>query len=484
MRKLLRPQDLEHEPNDPRAIKLLQRTLFLLVLELTFEGIARKLNISGTSLAIFLLKDVIVAVLGIQVLRLRRSAAIGFLWKAYLVEIFLFMPLIFQTAVHDPVLAVFGAKEYLFYPLVAFAVFLAFENASVQEIIRFFRGMALLIIPTVAVALLQLRLPASHWLNLSVGGDNLDAFSAAGFLRVSSTFSFVAQYCAFINAEVFITMIALNSLKDVGWFWKMIYLSLVPLLIVSSYITGSRGAVLINCLIIAIAVGLSLMKFQLRTAIRVVFIIGGLLLTLAVAQYVFPDAFAAYSEREQGQLIGASAEMQARVYDTMFGWTNSISTTPFLGYGLGIMSNGSEMLSRYAGMTRAFSWTETDFATTLFEGGFYLILVWYAFRYYIIYQVVRRFLAMRGQELSVPGAFSVGFVIVMGITGTLGIQPPIAIWWWISVGIALVIWWKSVEPAPAAPPSDKSAPPPAPPSVPGKRRGQSAYAERLHLGRK
>ena len=472
------PPPAETTGNDPKARRRLRWGLLVLVLVLTFEGLARKLNIADSSIAIFLLKDVIITAMGVQVILLKRSYPIQFLWAAYVAEIILFLPVIISTAAHDPILAVFGAKQYLLYPMVAFATFLGFENSSSQEIVRFFRWMALLVIPTVAVALIQLRLPASHWLNLSVDGGDLEGFSAAGHLRVSSTFSFVAQYCAFINAEVFIAMIALNNLKDVRWFGKLVYLSIVPLLIISSYVTGSRGAVLVNCVIVAIAVLLSLMKFQARTAFRVIVIVGALLLTLAVTQYVFPDAFAAYSEREQGQLIGASTEIQDRISDSLFNWTRSISSTPFFGYGLGIMSNGSEMVSSYAFTARAYSWTETDFATTLFEGGLYLMIVWYGFRFYVIYQTLRRFLLMRGDELALPGAFCIGFIAIIGFNGTLAIQPPIAIWWWIAVGISLVIWCKSMESKKVDPTASQA--PPTPP-LQKKVRGQSAYAERLHL---
>lgn len=469
------------QANSPKSLRFLRWTLLLLVVELTFEGMTRKLNIGGSNVAIFVIKDVIIAAMGIQLLRLKRPPTIDFLWMAYLITMVLFLPLLLQTAAHDPILAVFGGKQYLLYPIVAFGVFVGFEDSSIQDIVRFFRWLALLVIPTALLALLQLRLPPTHWLNLSVDGGSLEGFSAGGHLRVSSTFSFVAQYCAFIDAEVFITMIALNTLRDVNWFLKLIYLSIVPLLIISSYITGSRGAVLVCCVIVGIAAVLCLLKFQTRSAMRVVFIIGGLLLTLVVVQFAFPDAFAAYSEREQGRLLGASDEIQQRILSSTFDWIGSIFTTPFFGYGLGIMSNGSELLSSYAATTRAFSWTETDFATTLFEGGIYLVVVWYGFRYFVIYQTLRRFLGMRGEELSVPGAFCLGFVILTGFTGTLAIQPPIAIWWWLSVGISLVICHKADLPKEIVSSSDE---PPRPKPTGPRTRGQSAYAERLHAQRK
>jgi hypothetical protein len=451
--------------------------LFFLVVLLTFEGLARKLQVGNTGIAIFLFKDFVVLAIAVYVVRMPRHPALDFLWGAYLVTAVLFIPVIMWTAVHDPILAIFGAKEYLLYPIVAFAVFFAFHNQPVEQIYRFFRPLALLIIPTTYIAVWEHRLPVTHWLNRSVEGDDLAAFSAGGELRVSSTFSFVAQYCAFLNAEIFMTMIALNNLRGVPILLRLVYWTLFPLLVVGCYITGSRGAVVGDMVLITLAGLLVSAKFQFRVLIRVLIIIGAILITIGLAQYFFPDIFAAYSARESGHLIGVSSEVQTRVFGALFDWTQQAFSVPFLGHGLGIMSNGSDYFSDYAGTFRSTGiWTETDLATTLFEGGIYLIVVWYGFRYYIIFEMVKRyFFEVRG-EISISSAFCTAFIIVVGLTATLAIQPPIAIWWWLAVGSALSLWWKCASPQSEIPeePSEPVAP------VERKIRGRSAYAERLH----
>jgi hypothetical protein len=462
-----------HEAASARRLRWL---LLTLVIVLTFEGVARKLQIPGSNIPLFLLKDVVVLIMGYYLLRMTRPPAIDFLWLAYLVLLALFLPVILLTALHDPLLALFGAKQYLLYPLVGFAVFYAFYDSDLKQIVRFFRWTTLLIIPTFIVAVIQIRLPPTHWLNLSVEGGVLDAFTAGGKLRVSSTFSFVAQYGAFLNAEFFMLIIALNQRRDLNFFGKAVYFGLVPLFVISTYITGSRGAV-IGCIVVVIlAFGLLMMKFQARSTARLMAITLGLAVIILVGQYFFPDEFAAYAEREQG-LFGISGEIQHRALDSLFNWMAGIFSVPFFGNGLGIMSNGSDTFSDYAGHLRLVAgWTETDFATTLFEGGFYLILVWYGIRYYIIYQTAYRFVADVHEGLSLPASFCQAYVILLGLTATLGMQPPMAIWWWMAVGTSLLLWWKCVEPkrdeqglvlAPAPPPSKKM-------------RGRSAYAERLH----
>jgi len=62
--------------------------------------------------------------------------------------------------------------------------------------------------------------------------------------------------------------------------------------------------------------------------------------------------------------------------------------------------------------------------------------------------------------------------------GTLGTQPPIAIWWWMGVGTSLIFWWKCVGPPPPEEPLDGSFGKPR--RLP---RGRSLYAEVLHSPR-
>lgn len=246
----------------------LRRLLSLLVVVLTFEGIARK-ALPAFSVSLFLFKDAIVTIMAFFVVQMPEAPALVALWRAYKILAVLFVPLIIATGWNDWWLAVFGAKQYLLFPMVGFATFYAFQNTRVEQIVRFFRWTSLLIIPTAVLALVQLRLPQDHWLNMSVSGDSLRAFSAGGELRVSSTFSFVAQYSAFLNAQLFILMLALHEWRKRSPVWKVVIFFLVPLLVMSSFVTGSRGAVVGNLTIILVAVVLILCKFKFGKALQI-----------------------------------------------------------------------------------------------------------------------------------------------------------------------------------------------------------------------
>jgi hypothetical protein len=521
------PAAIPAPPESPPAV-LLRRTIMALAILLTFEGLLRKLEPGVIGIMIFLLKDVVIVYLAFQLLRFHRlSSAINFISVSYLTVAVFIVPNFLQTMGHDPLLAIFGAKEYLLYPIVGLATFTAFENAPVSRVIQFARFLAFLMIPAGLVAILQTQLPVDSWINLSVDGESLEGFSSAGHLRVSSTFSFVSQFCCFLNMQMFMVFLALHGgMKKMTFFQKLMLLAPVPLLIICSYLTGSRGAVIGNTMVLVFAVGLACMRLEFAKLLKFVWIAAAIGLVVIVFQALSPDLMATYTTRERGHAFGVSHEIQGRIWDAFFGWTPHVVEVPLFGNGLGLMSNGSEAISSYSRNFRiASGWTETDFATTLVEGGPYLMIVWYLFRYYIIFQTTRRFLFQTSKTLFLPGAFCQAYVILVGLTGTLGIQPPISIWWWLSVGLSTIIWWRSIHPfaedlepepepahtklAPAAAPKPQAAlgpftvrktpapaeaatvSPPAPaveptpppsPLPPGAKpiRGRSSYANRLH----
>ncbi len=451
----------------------LRQLLVVTVVLLTVEGVLRKLA-PGLGVPIFLMKDVLVMLMAYYIAQATPNPAVGFLWTAYKALIVLFIPVFINTALHDPLLAIFGAKQYLLYPLVAFATVHGFANQRARDILLFYRLMALLIIPTGVFAAIQFRLPTDHWLNMSVSGESLAGFSASGKLRVSSTFSFVAQYCAFLNAMAFIILIALHGWKEQSKFWKLAGLALIPFLVFSCFITGSRTAVAGNLAILLMAGLLALVRFKIRNVVQVSLVAMLLYLSMLAVTYFSPDSTAVYSAREQGKMIGFSSEIQDRIFGSFF-VSQDDRLMSFLGYGAGTMSNGAETFSPYAANLRIMGWTETDFSLTLFEGGFYLVLVWYGFRGFVILATTFRFAQGVAEEYVIPMAFTQGFIIVLGAISTLGNQPPIAIWWWFGVGTSILFWWKSQGPKEVDIPTEDLLP-----ALVRRTPGRSLYANALH----
>jgi hypothetical protein len=423
---------------------LIHRLLCLVVLSVVFEGIGRKLLPRSLGLVIFFLKDILTVILLLVCLSTKPNADASRLLGVLATLAVLLLPCVMLTALHDPVLAVFGLKQYALFPTIAVAVCLAYLPHHPRQLFSLFRIIGLSVIATTLVAVAQNQLSAANWLNLSVAGEDLSGFSAGGYLRVSSTFSFVGQYCYYLNALCYgLPAYFYFSALFRGRGAKLQVPVLVGLFVVGMYVTGSRESVIGNAAILGLAGMLSVfLAGQKVVANLLIFaVLGAVVFVVVRSQH--PEFFAAYETRSSGTAeVSHHREIEERVMSGLLGWTSGTANAPpsFFGYGLGVMSNGSQKLSSYAASWRASGfWTETDQLSTFFEGGWYLMFIWYGFRSWVVIYCLGQLLRMRSLKLRGVACFPVGFVMVIGAVGTLALQPPLAIWWWLAVGLVICL---------------------------------------------
>ena len=333
---------------DQTPARPLRILICVLVVTLIFEGIIRKWVGGSMKTIVFFVKDFLVLIIAYKVAQMPKAAPIQALWRAYLYLLFLFIPVVLATAFRDPILAVFGAERYLLMPFVVFGVYGAFENVGMDVILSYARKLALFLIPITLLAMVQLRLPEGHWLNGDVAGGSVEGFSAGGKLRISSTFSFNAQLAMFLSMQVMICAIVLNEFKRMAKWQKVVYGALPFALLMTSYATGSRSAVLGNAAVVGISVLLGMLKGHRKGLAKFAAAAAGLYLGFFVMKSLFPDAFVAYAAREEGKYLSISAENKGRVISMFTDVFGDSEIWSMFGHGLGTMSNGSDKISHYA----------------------------------------------------------------------------------------------------------------------------------------
>ena len=421
----------------------LRRFLFFLVGVLIFEGVLRKVLPVRFSNYFLLFKDALVLPIAILVLRSRLTGQQRSILGVYLVFAAAFLPLVLYTMLKDPILAAYGAKQYLLYAFVGLAVPIAFGRFDRGDFTALYKFLALSLFLTTGAAMIQLRLPASHWLNQSVTGADLSGFSAGGKLRISATFPFVAQYCWYLMALSYAIVIGYVWRRRRGiqsWMFSLIVL--LPFFVVSTFATGSRTSVLGNGAIVVLSGLLILLRGRRASITRLAVFVVAVFVSLNLMQIAFEDAFVAYEARSRDtDLRTHRDEITDRFENAAFHWFRLYSQRDigFLGYGIGTMSNGVQNFSSYAAEIRSGGvWGETDLANTVLEGGLYLVVIWMAFRVFVIMICLRLFIGLQSPRCIYSCAFAVAFVVINGVMGTLGIQPPLAIWWWLAVGAVLL----------------------------------------------
>jgi hypothetical protein len=429
---------------------LCERILYALVITLVFEGLLRKI-LPPLSTPIFFLKDIL-CLTGLLIIN--RTTLFDITAKLHLRWIklaFLFLPVLIFTAFKDPILLVFASKQYLLFVVTAILVTVSFPGYKEERFRKFMFLIIILLIPTTFVAVLQISLPATHWLNLSVGGDSLEGFAAAGFLRVGSTFSFTGQYSWFLNAESgflwasFFMPPTFNS-KLYQSLKPLIYFFLLSMLVVSAFITGGRTAVVGCSSVIALGfvfIGVKRPTWFFPNGLLIILLGIGI---LSVIRAEKPQLFAAYDERSSGyDGTSNNEEIATRVLDGFTGWTKWFwkqdPPAVIFGNGLGVMSNGSQQISSYAADIRANGfWTEGDVPTTFWEGGLYLGVIWYGFRLSLVFLCYQLWRALKNNVFASAASMPFAYIIIHGLTAQLAIQPPLSIWFWLAVGIILFLY--------------------------------------------
>lgn len=419
--------------------------VYAIILTLVFEGILRKL-LPPLAFPIFVLKDVI-CILSIIAVRDGQSSmtSVGLLKRYYVLVIF-FLPVFLRTLFLDPFLAIFGTKQYLLYISLAFLIPKAFPKTEYQSLRKLFKVLPVLLIPTTLIAVLQNALPSGHWLNATVDGQSLEEFTVEGYQRVSSTFSFTAQYSWFLNAicaSLFAYMFTFPTRKRITQ--KGLIVVYIVMLLIGAFITGGRTAVLGCGATILIGAFFSLVRsfsYFLKQASGIIVSAGIAMMILRIAK---PEYFAAYEIRSAGSgKVSHSEEIGSRIISQFTHWNvwfwNQDAESILLGNGIGVMTNGSELVSSYSKKIRQSGfWTEDDLSNTLWEGGLYLLLIWGLFRISVIAYCFRTWYAIKSPQLSLASSFYLSFIIVTGLTGALGIQAPLALWFWISVGFLMTL---------------------------------------------
>ena len=424
----------------------LQSVVTLMLLVVITEGLLRRL-LPPLSLPIFFLKDFLVALAGLMLLFGNSHRAVRVILGFQAAILLLVSPCVVSTAMHDPLLALFGLKQYDLYPLAGAALCAAYLPGRKKEFLSFCHLVACTIIPTASLALLQQRLPAEHWLNKSPDGESLERFSAGGQLRVSSSFSFVSQFCMYLNALIgYLGITAFSRIKLRRSYLSALNLALLllPFYFLAIYSTGSRQAVLGGGLIVltaSLVLGISRGRKHFPKLL-----LGGIasLLLLGGLRLLNPQGFQAYDARtpsvEGVDSTGSTGAAVNRVTKALSNWVSEAISGPFFGNGLGVMSNGTDKFSNYAAVIRSEGfWTETDPATVVYEGGIYLIVIWYGVRLVVILWGLVVVLRIRDPALAAAGAFCWGPLVVIGFLGTLSIQPPLSIWWWVDFGLILCL---------------------------------------------
>ena len=345
--------------------KLIRRLLWLYFLLVIFEGGIRKWVLPQLATPLLVIRDPICIAamfLGYKYL-VKQAWAWGFVMTGLLA-----IPLAVGAGHGSLPVALFGARILILHFPLIFLFPAVFDR---EDVWRFARATLWIAIPMTVLLALQFYLPATHLVNIGVGGDGTSVFGgAAGRHRSSGTFSFTNGVVAFYSfaGALYAGLLACGPRPLPKWTWIS-----GACLVVALPLAISRGIAFqfaLTGLFSLVAIGLSpkLLKTLVPAACGLV-IIGAIVVQ---TPFVTPaiEAFQTRWEsatRSEGDGAGVSGVLENRVLGyAILGAVELADTTPVLGHGIGMGTNvGAKMLTN----KRGFLIAEGSLATTLGELG-------------------------------------------------------------------------------------------------------------------
>ncbi|MFL6197466.1 MAG: hypothetical protein ACJ75H_24985 [Thermoanaerobaculia bacterium] len=222
---------------------------------LVFEGAIRKWLVPGAQDLIYFAKDVLL--LGAYAgyfrdrprLRWVRLPPLPTLYGVLAFSAVLGLVQIFNPALPNLLVGIFGFKAYFFYVPLLFVLPAVFRDDA--SLYHFLRRYCLIAIPVGLLATAQFVAPSSSLLNTYArSGEDayIATFGSSAFVRVTATFSFITGYTAYLLATA---ILMLCLLAAGGWRFRghLLLFGALGLTILGMFMSGSRGPVLLIVLL-------------------------------------------------------------------------------------------------------------------------------------------------------------------------------------------------------------------------------------------
>ena len=231
-----------------------RRSVIAVLVIAVLEGALRKWVLPQASQLIYFLKDFILIGAYLRFFYLERSwrpplpyknlilsvVGISFVWGIFQA---------FNPSLGSPIIGIFGLKNYYLYIPLMWLVASLFETEA--DLYRFLRSYMLLLIPVCLLAIAQFFSPPTSPLNV-YAWDEADmgiAVGAGGQVRVTGTFSYLAGYSTYLGLCLCLLLPLLTQKQPRLWQWATI--AELSLLVITAFMTASRGLIL-TCILMLV----------------------------------------------------------------------------------------------------------------------------------------------------------------------------------------------------------------------------------------
>ena len=404
------------------------------------EGALRKWVLPQASELIYFLKDGILLGAYIGYFNRERAAfrhltARGGILGLLMAMVFILFFEVLNPALNSVLVGILGAKGYLLYIPLAFLLPDLFR--STEELQRYLRWYLLFCILVCLLGIAQFFAPADSALNVYAPSEvetEVVAFEE-GNVRVTGTFPFLAGYGVYLT--LCLSLLFALLIHQRRWNWRLAMGATLLLIIVNSFMTGSRGVVLSAVILLAGFVVYSLFEKSPRSrALSVVLIVACGLCGLASIK-VFPTAVEAFISRATGDSDSVTQRIGNGFLEPLLG----LQYSGVSGYGAGSTQVACFALrdQLHLGPPAAYPPpAEGEMLRVALELGAFGFLVWYALRLYFLWRLLRITRTLRHPVLRHLAVAAFLFHALV-FNGQLVTNTAVGVFYWFLAGFAFLL---------------------------------------------
>lgn len=375
-------------PVRERARKRLVWTVLIIYLLAILEGAIRKYIAPQFGQYIFFIRDPFLLYAYYLAVRFALfPPKRGFFALSLFMCVFGVLLLFMQAAIFGVedirlLLGVYGWRAYFFYVPLAFLIGAQFRP---EDLRLFARVTLMLAVPIGVLVVAQFFSPPDAAINVGVAEEKELQFKSVGIdmerIRTNGTFTSPAGQQQFIASSfaLLLSMLLLRRRQASAAFLAIGGCGVLTCLALS----GSRGAMLMCGIVVAAAMGVSLVAKGAGMKTKSLLLPAGLVIAaLLLYPIVFPEGFNAFMYRWTG---AAAAEKDiggvwGRAFLGMLDFVRLIDQVPLFGYGIGYGGNASIMLGAEVDGIRPGVLVEADLSRQMVDLGPIFGLLYIIFR--------------------------------------------------------------------------------------------------------
>lgn len=433
--------ELRTSSRSEKARKKIVRLVFIVYWLLIFEGALRKWAFPQYHEIIFFARDPFVLVIYFLAWRYRIVQRDKLLTVGLVISV-IFIPLILAQIIViniNPLTLIYGWRMYFFYLPLVFVIKDAFD---VNDITKLIRQTLYVSIPLSILVYIQYISPPGSYINAGYSTGHIFVV-ANNIVRTTGTFTFTAGQTMFAGSLVAMLLIAWLQRKQNN------VISILGLLLATGagmttlLLSGSRTAFFMAGLVVlATLFGLFLTRSMKKKfhgiALLVFLVIVGAMLFLGP----YKKSFDALGTRFQ-QAEASEGSPFRRAFLPLILFTQRLTTTPVLGYGLGYGTSGGSKLA--TGKTQILL-PEDELSRVAMEVGPAFGLLYIGYRVYFTFVLLARCMRSARQYNDLVPMIFLGFIGFYMLAGNITQTGTVHGYNWIFLGLLMSAAQKKKQP--------------------------------------